>query len=118
MLALVLLVTANQFVLIAVSVCVDSELSGAYAYALAGTMVWEVWPVFGDDSGYECAHALSQMLADIPAFIPTACSFMRHRMTSMLASPPKPTRASALAHPLGKVGAPIKPLTAASGKAY
>ena len=32
-----------------------SELQGAYAYGLAGTMVWEIWPVFGDDGGYECA---------------------------------------------------------------
>ncbi len=38
--------------------CDDSELRGAYAYGLAGTMVWEIWPVFGNDGGYECASAL------------------------------------------------------------
>ena len=37
--------------------CVTSELQGAYAYGLAGTMVWEIWPVFGDDGGYECVFA-------------------------------------------------------------
>ena len=43
--------------------CVTSELKGAYAYGLAGTMVWEIWPVFGNDGGYECASVLSLIAA-------------------------------------------------------
>ena len=53
------------------SCCVTSELKGAYAYGLAGTMVWEIWPVFGNDGGYECAIAPGFRRG--PAMLPAYC---------------------------------------------
>ena len=32
-----------------------SEVEASYKYGLAGSLAWEVWPLSGDDTNYECA---------------------------------------------------------------
>ena len=33
-----------------------SELAAVFEYGLVGALVWQLYAVFGDDTGIECAH--------------------------------------------------------------
>ena len=60
-----------------------SEVNAALSYGVAGLMVWEIWPLNGDDVNYECAlkpdcrcpqAPLAQQHAVTPAMVAARCS--------------------------------------------